>query len=226
MKTLFISLVTVCVLVSAGSYGWTRFHHAPAGPNTSLQRQAPGSIPTYSEAQEAQKMVAVSGPLADYMTKQDTTPQERPQVETLQSIAYKPSASDHVGGSVVGSSTQLLHQTFRVRNAVDVPFQIPAHAATPQLRGTYRSFVKQAGADGGNKPEDVEFLVLNEEQFSSFTNGHAGEATFSAEDAHNQEVNTSLPPTLTQPAKYHLVFRNNSRDRGKKLVEADFRIDF
>ena len=67
MKTLLISLVTVCAVLSAGSYAWTRFHRAPVAPNTSLQAQAPVSIPTYSEAQEAQKIVSFAGPLADYV---------------------------------------------------------------------------------------------------------------------------------------------------------------
>ncbi len=49
---------------------------------------------------------------------------------------------------------------------------------------------------------------------------------FSAEDAHRLEVNTGLPPTFDQAAKYHLIFRNNSRALGTKVVEADFRIDF
>jgi hypothetical protein len=227
MKALVRSLVMICALASAGSYAWTRFRHVPVSPNLPLQGQSPVSIPMYPEAQEAQKIVSFAGPLADYVTNQETTQQERSEVETLKpSSAYKPSATDHVGGSVVGSSIQLLHQTFKVRNAVDVPFQIPAHAATPQLRGKYRSFAKQSGVEGGDKPEDVEFLVLNEEQFFSFAKGHAGEATFSAEAAHDQEVNTSLPPTLTQSVKYYLVFRNNSRDHGTKLVDADFRIDF
>ncbi len=43
---------------------------------------------------------------------------------------------------------------------------------------------------------------------------------------HCQEVNTYLPPTFAQPARYYLVFRNNSRANGKKLVQADFRVDF
>jgi hypothetical protein len=35
-----------------------------------------------------------------------------------------------------------------------------------------------------------------------------------------------LPPTINQPAKYYLVFRNSAHETGEKLVQADFHIDF
>jgi hypothetical protein len=132
-------------------------------------------------------------------------------VETLEDAPAKPVASDHVGGSVVGSSVRILNWTFRVRSAVQVAFQVPAHAATPRLRVTYESFFKRAGSQGSDTDAEIEFLVLNEQQFADFLKQRAGEATFSAEDAHAQEVNISLPPTVGQPEKYHLIFRNNSR---------------
>ena len=112
------------------------------------------------------------------------------------------------------------------RSTVQLAFEVPAHAATPRLRGSYESFVKQADHEESDTDAEVEFLVLNEQQFADFLKQRAGEATFSAEDAHAHEVNTSLPPTLNQPEKYHLIFRNNSRGPEKKFVQADFRMEF
>jgi hypothetical protein len=37
-------------------------------------------------------------------------------------------------------------------------------------------------------------------------------------------VNASLPPTLNKAVTYHMVFLNESKK--KKVVKADFRIDF
>jgi len=159
--------------------------------------------------------------LAGYMSVQGP-----PKVETRPPLSHQPSASDHVGGSVVATSNAILHQTFRVAGIVNLPFEVPAHASNPQLRGTYRSYLKQNGSPSSDASGDVEFLLLNEQQYGEFLNGRAGEAVFSAEDAHRLEVNTGLPPTFDQAAKYHLIFRNNSRNLGKKVVEADFRIDF
>ena len=88
----------------------------------------------------------------------------------------------------------------------------------------FRSFFQAGGKPTSDTDADVEFHVLNDEEFSNFLNGKPSEALFSADATHNQEVNASLPPTLNHPATYHLVFLNESRK--KKVVQADFRVDF
>ena len=139
---------------------------------------------------------------------------------------HRTGAPPRVIDSPVGTSRDLLHQMFGVAKVVQLAFEVPANASNPQLRGTYQSFVKHGGALSSETEADVEFLVLNAKQYDDFLSGRPGEAVFSAEDAHSQEVNTSLPPTLDEPAKYYLNFRNNSRTPGKKMVQADFHIDF
>jgi hypothetical protein len=199
----------------------------PAAPQTQVET-------AYPEVKEPQQIVEVTGPLADYVMGQKPA-----QVETLKPVqltlpaspvSQRPGAFDRVGESPVGTSNAILHQTFKVAGIVNLPFEVPAHAANPQLRGTYRSFLKaggkQAETEASGAASNVDFLVLNEQQYSDFLNGHGGEAIFSVEDAHNQEVNMGLPPTLGQPAKYYLVFRNNSHTAAKTVVQADFRIDF
>src|SRR5579862_6657762 len=231
MRTLFSSLATFLVLILTASYAWTHMRKvslvAPPPVIPSENRFTP---PTYAEAREAQKLVTITGPLADYMAQNpgaSQSPEAESQVETLEDASAKTVvASDHVGGSVVGSSLGIVNRTFRVRSTVQVTFEVPAHAATPRLRGTYESFFKQAGSQGSNTGTEIEFLVLNEQQFADFLNKRAGEATFSTDDAHAQEVNTSLPPTLAQPERYHLIFRNNSRGPETKVVHADFRMEF
>ena len=117
----------------------------------------------------------------------------------------------------------MLHRNFVVADMVNWPFEVPAHAANPQLRGTYRAFLKVGNALSPD-PAHVEFLLLNEQQYGELMGGHPGDAILSAPSS--QEVATSLPPTLDQPAKYHLVFRNHSGKAAKKVVRADFHIDF
>jgi hypothetical protein len=186
----------------------------------------------YAEAREAQQIVGVSGPLADYMSRQKPAQVETVQlVQSAQPISHKAAAPGQTGESPVGTSNAILHQTFAVAGIVNLPFEVPAHASNPQLRGTYRSFlkqrgVKQAGVQASDAGADVEFLVLTERQYADFLNGRQGEAVFSVEDAHDQEVNAGLPPTFDEAAKYYLVFRNNSHDAAKRVVQADFRIDF
>lgn len=230
MRTLFSSLVVVFVLVLAASFAWTHMRQVSLVAPAAVSAKDQSTPPTYAEAEEAKKLVTLSGPLADYMAHQDgsspQSPQAGSQVETLEKAPARRVASDHVGGSVVGNSVRILNRSFRVRSTVQLAFEVPAHAATPRLRGSYESFVKQADHEESDTDAEVEFLVLNEQQFADFLKQRAGEATFSAEDAHAQEVNTSLPPTLNQPEKYHLIFRNNSRGPEKKFVQADFRMEF
>jgi len=217
MKKLLMRLVVTLALVVAASYAWTHRRHLPIAAGAEPAQ----SEATYTEEQEAQKMVTVTGPMADYVLRQ------RPSdVETLQPASHKASAADHVEGSPVGTSTAILHKNFGVRGIVDVPFDIPAHASNPQLRGTYRSFVQQGGVASSDSMADVEFLLLNEQEYSDLLNGRPGDALFSADNAHDGEVNFNLPPTFGKVARYYLVFRNSSTAGGKKIVQADFRVDF
>ena len=222
MRTVIGLMITSLVLVAMASYGWRHIRHTADSFNTQsapITEDARQAETSYSEAQDANSSVTMAGPLAKYMSKQGPV-----AVEKVQAIAYKPVASDHVGGSVVGTSIPILNDKFHVSVIVDLPFHVPPHAATPQLRGNFRSFFQAGGKPTSDTDADVEFHVLNDEEFSNFLNGKPSEALFSADATHNQEVNASLPPTLNHPATYHLVFLNESRT--KKVVQADFLVDF
>jgi hypothetical protein len=241
MKTWFNCLLASLVLVVICSYAWIHRHHV-AIPATAI----PAETQHYAEEEQASQMVTVSGPMANYVLRQQSGSGNSgsANVETLQptyqstsqsasqSSSHKPVASDHVtDDSPVGTGMALLHKTFNVAGIVNLPFDLPAHASTPQLRGTYRSFLSQAGLQHASEhPDDhsadVEFLVMNEQQYNDLLNGRPGDALFSADDASNGEVNFTLPPTFGQTAKYYLVFRNGSQGKGKRVVQADFRVDF
>jgi hypothetical protein len=169
----------------------------------------------------AQPMMKVVSPLASWMGKDES---EQPRQE--HSAPRKPNPSDHIAGSPVGSTNTILHRTFVVSTLIKIPFQIPAHAATPHLHGTFRSFVQQAGAQSGDDSANVDFLVLNQQQYTELANGRPSEALFSADATHDQEVNLGLPVSGAEPQKYYLLFRNNSREEGNKIVEANFTVDF
>ncbi len=240
MKRLLGRLVAISVLALVGYGAWSYRHHvakALAARSTPVVEQP---LPKYAEVREAQRVMEVQGPLADYMRQksakgESTQPDETQATTTpttakssgpastapaIAAVALRDDASGPVAESPVGTSSEILHKTFRVTGTMSLPFEVPARAANPQLRGNYSSSATQ-GADA-----DVGFLVLNDRQYADFLAGHGGEAVFSADDAHAQEVNVSLPPAYDQPAKYYLVFRDNSPKSGKKVVKADFRIDF
>ncbi len=235
MNRLLGWMVSAFVLILVSSYMWShreRMAVAVAVPAAPVVTQGTPTDPTYDEVRDAQHAVPLAGPLANYMARQKPS-----DIETLAPVKAQPvqpagpalhrtGAPPHVADSPVGTSRDLLHQMFGVAKVVQLSFEVPANASNPQLKGTYRSFVKQGGTLSSGTDADVEFLLLNQKQYDDFLNGRPGEAVFSAEDSHEQEVNTALPPTLDNPANYHLIFRNNSHAAGKRMVQADFHIDF
>ncbi|HVN18324.1 MAG TPA: hypothetical protein VMU05_06105 [Dongiaceae bacterium] len=222
MRSVVGLIVSSLVLLAIVCYTWMHIRHSAdsvelqAGP---ILKQAHEAQQTYAEAQDAKQTVTLAGPVANFLNRKDGS-----KIEVVRTSEHKTVASDHVGGSVVGTSMTVLKDKFRVSGTMDLPFEVPAHAATPQFHGTFSSFV-QAGKPTSDADSDVDFRLLTDEEFSNFVDQRPSEALFSADATHNQEVNVNLPPTLTKPATYHMVFMNNSR-KTKKVVEADFRIDF
>ncbi|HEV2395594.1 MAG TPA: hypothetical protein VGS27_01460 [Candidatus Sulfotelmatobacter sp.] len=224
MRSLFGLTVASAIILFLGYTGYMHFQHATdsvelqVGKN--VKDQARQAETAYEEPQDAKDSVAVAGPLAAFMAHKGGS-----DSDSIETIEYKPTASDHVGDSVVGTTNKILHQTFAVAGMVDLPFEVPAHAYNPQFHGTFRSF-SQAGGKPTTSPGDVDFLLLNDQQYSALVAGHPDDAIFSADATHDQEVNANLPPTLSDSVKYHLIFRNVSPKLGKKVVQAEFQIDF
>jgi len=222
MRAIFGLLVSTLILTVLVAFTWMHLKRSADSAEIKaapLIEQAGRARQASSEGQDSQPGVTLAGPLAQYMAREDGS---KDKIET---IAYTPVASDHVGGSVVGTSLAILKDKFRIAGVVDVPFEVPAHAAMPQLHGTFRSFLQPNGKPSSDTQADLDFRLLNDLEFSHFISGQPSEALFSADATHDQEVNTTLPPTLGKPVKYHLVFLNDSRG-AKKVVQPDFRIDF
>jgi hypothetical protein len=224
MRSLVGLLISTLVFMTLIAFAWMHLKRSAdsveikAAPLIEQARKAQQSS---SESQESQSAVTLAGPLAQFASHKgnDTKSDE------IETIAYKPVASDHVGGSVVGTSITVLKEKFRVTNVVDVPFEVPAHASIPQLHGTFRAFIQPNGKPSSDMHADVDFRLLTEQEFAQFVNGQPSEPLFAADATHDQEVNASLPPTLNKPVKYHLIFVNGSRGT-KKVIQPDFRIDF
>jgi hypothetical protein len=134
--------------------------------------------------------------------------------------------SDHIAPSPVGTSTAIVHKTFAVTSSAKFSFQVPPHAASPQLRGSYRSFAQQAGVQSSDESADIDLLLMNDQQYADFLNGGTPDVVYSVDSSHDQDVSFGLPATMSQPAQYYLVFRNSSSRAGKKVIEADFHVDF
>ncbi len=133
---------------------------------------------------------------------------------------------EHVEGSPVGTSSPIVQKTFSVTHVVQFPFSIPAHAATPRLHGNFRAYVQQEVGPYDGKPAIIDLMVLNDEQYAVLSSGRDPEVLFASEPSDAQDVSFNLSPSLAQPVKYHLVFRNANGGAPKKVVKADFTVDF
>jgi hypothetical protein len=174
-------------------------------------------------------VTTIVSPLEALMGKVATPQTADPQTtETEEAPArpWKPHPSDHVGPSPVGTSTAIVHKTFAVTSTAKFVFEVPPHAASPQLHGTYHSSAKNSGTQSGDESGDVDLLLINEQQYADFLNGNPADVVYSVDSSHDQDVSLGLPATLDKPVRYYLVFRNSSSRAGKKVVQADFRVDF
>jgi hypothetical protein len=133
--------------------------------------------------------------------------------------------SDHIAPSPVGTSQTILQKTFALKSSATFPFEVPAHAVRPHLHGIFESFAGEVHG-ASDDTANLDFLVVNEEQNADLEQNRPAEALASVEASHNQAVNFDLPPSLDHPVKYYLVFRNTSGGKSKKVVEANFRVDF
>lgn len=176
---------------------------------------------TSPDAQQNAPAVTVVGPLADYLERQTASLTGKSQ--TRSRVTHP---RDRIAPSPVGTSSPILQKTFTIRSTQDFSFEIPAHATNPQLHGTYRCFAKAAGTLSSDEDADVEFMVLNEPQYQALVVGRPWDAVFSADASHDQNVNFVLPASADSPVKYHLLFRNVAGGAARKVVQADFAVDF
>jgi hypothetical protein len=175
------------------------------------------------ESQDSAPTNTVAGPvvspLADLIAKDDgSLKTEEP------ARLWKAHASDHIAPSPVGTGATIVRKTFAITSTAQFLFEVPPHAASPQLHGTYHSFAKngvQSGDDGG----DIDLLLMNEQQYTDFLSGRPADVVYSVDSSHDQDVSLGLPATQDQPVQYYLVFRNGPNSP-KKIVQADFRVDF
>ncbi len=212
----WITPLLLCAVL-AGGYSYWRNHLSTASAKADQQAEETETKPAPQEGESAVKVV---GPLAELMDKAE---QINPLRRTEPAKTY---TGHYVGQSAVGTSRMILHKTFAVTASVNFPFEIPAYAFRPQLHGTYRSYVKQLGIQDDEDIANIDFLILNEAQYADFARGGGSEAVFSADASHAENVNFGLPPTQDHAQKYYLVFHNSPGGAAKKLVQADFTVDF
>ena len=125
----------------------------------------------------------------------------------------------------VGGTQTVLRKKFTVKTTAEFPFEIPAHAFRPHLHGIFESYAGEVHGVSDDTA-NLDFLILNEEQYTDFQQNRPGETMFAVESSHNQAINFDLPASLDHPMKYYLIFRSTSAKGPAKVVQADFHVEF
>jgi hypothetical protein len=210
----------VCAALIAG-YTFYQNHSSQLKMRSTEPSQEPEPKPDAQDPLPTTTVVGpVVSPLAEFMEKAN------PLQKTEEPPPLKPHPSDLVAPSPVGTGTAIVHKTFAVTSTTQFLFQVPPHAASPQLHGTYHSFARNSGGQAPDQDGDVDLLLMNDQQYSDFLSGRPADVVYSVDASHDSDVSLGLPATLDRPAQYYLVFRSSSSSPGKKVVQADFRIDF
>lgn len=213
MKTAIVLLLAGATIASAYSYYHNRISQRPAQASEQDAEAKP-------EAPNTDQAGTVDGPLVQWLKKANPLSKTEPPAP-----ARKPHPSDHVAPSPVGTGNSIVHKTFAVAATTKFSFEIPPHAVSPELHGTYRSFL-QGAVQSSDEDANVDLLLMNDQQYANFLKGRPADTVFYVDSSHDQDVNCGLPATLDRPVQYHLMFRNSSSNAEKKVVQADFRVDF
>ncbi len=221
------------LLLAAASWGGYTYYRHSSQPKAHPTEQSEGQSEDAEAKPQARgtgPLVTIVSPLDQLMDKTESLVMDKP------APPRKPSPSDYIAPSPVGTSSAIVHKTFAVTSPANFPFEVPPHAANPQLHGTYRSFAKDSrvqssgvqsrGVQSSDGDADVNLLLMNAGQYADFLRGHPADTVYSVDSSHKQDVSFGLPATLDRPMQYYLVFRNSSNGPGKKVVQADFRVDF
>ena len=137
-------------------------------------------------------------------------------------------ATGNSGAPAQTKPINFLNKTFPVKKYAQFEVEVPPHSVIPRIHGTLQSFVPQAGGEKlSDDSTDVQFLLMNADQFSDYSHGHGdGTALYTVEATHDHEVEFVLPPTQDAPAKYYVVFVNAPGGARTKSVTADFTLSF
>jgi len=212
-------ILVTAAFMSGAFFAWQHLRQTPAGSVAAEQKaEANSENAEGPEAKIAHDEVAIRGPLADYVMG------HQPSAEEAPSAPHKPSPEDRIEDSPVGTTLHILHKTFTITRILHVPFEIPPHAVTPRFHGTFQSFVE--GESSHDDSANVDMLLMNETQYAQFTAGRDPDVLFIADTSHYQEINYDLSRSRDQPVRYHLVFRSTPGGAAKKVVKADFSVDF
>ena len=129
---------------------------------------------------------------------------------------------DRVFASDASKPNHFLHRRIAVETYQIFALDVPPHAIRPQLDGKFRAVT---GLRNRRSNTGVEVLLMDEEQFGSFTDNKPWTPVLRDDPSSQGEIHWDLRASASAQ-RYYLVFRNCSTRTGPNLVDADFTASF
>jgi hypothetical protein len=137
------------------------------------------------------------------------------------------SSLDHVSQGPHLAPQRVTHGLVKLSQGNKFAFDVPPHAMTPRLAGTFSSFVQGAGgARVNDESADVELMVMTDDQYDAYINHRSAESLYAIDPSHDSGVSIALPATQETGAHYYAVFRRNSDAKAPVWVNADLSVVF
>lgn len=122
---------------------------------------------------------------------------------------------------------RVTHGLSKLEKSQKFPFDVPPHALTPRLQGSFTSFVQGAGgARINDESADVELMVMSDDQYDAFSNHRSAESLYAIEPSHDHGVSIALPATQGTGAHYYVVFRRTTDGKSPIWVNIDLSVEF
>lgn len=137
------------------------------------------------------------------------------------------SSLDHVSQGPRLAPLKVTHGLARLDKSQKLAFDVPPHALTPRLTGSFTSFLQgPGGARITDDSADVELMVMTEDQYEAYIHHRSAESLYAIDPSHDHGVSIALPPTQDAGVHYYALFRRNVDGKAPVWVNADLSVVF
>jgi hypothetical protein len=117
----------------------------------------------------------------------------------------------------------VMNKSFFVSSYEHFPFEVPAHARNPRLRGTFQTVIN--GKDPYDTSGNVDLLLMTEAEFKDYAQRRVDTAVTSWINRRDETVDYELS-LEDEPTKYELVFRGTTASSKTRVVQASFSVSW
>jgi hypothetical protein len=179
--------------------------------------------PVSRPSQQDVKMAAPEGPGPMATVTSPSNALQMTQTVAPKTEDDRASGPDHVDARAIPQPVHFLHGQFDVLNRREFSFVVPPYMVDPKVQGSFRAFSKSGPGDDNQTPTEIDFALMNDEQYNMLLQGRLVDAAYERSSA-SQMIKFALSPTLRMQRRYHLIFLTDSAQAA--VVDADFTLSF